>query len=47
MKRLRYAEHKNFGIRIEVCKIYEDNDYDKIYEVLSTLKGIKNIRYLK
>ena len=37
-KRLKYAEHKIFCICIEVYKIYEGNDFDKIYEALSTLK---------
>ena len=36
-KRLNYAEHKIFCICIEVHKIYEGDDYDKIYEVLSKL----------
>ena len=36
--RLKYAEHKIFCICIEVYKICEGNDFDKIYEALSTLK---------
>ena len=39
ISRLRYAEQKIFCIFIDVYKIYEGNDYDKIYEVLSTLKN--------
>ena len=30
-----------FSICVDVYKIYEDNDYDKIYEVLTTLKNRK------
>ena len=41
MNRLKYAEFKKFCICIDVYKIYEGNDYDKICEVLSTLKKIK------
>ena len=41
INRLKYAEHKISCICIEVYKIYDGNDYDKIYEVLSTLKNIK------
>ena len=32
---------KNFSICVDVYKIYEGGDYDKIYEVLSTLKNKK------
>ena len=38
---INYAEHKIFCICIDVYKIYEDNDYEEIYEVLSTLKNKK------
>ena len=38
INRLKYAEQKIFCICIDVSKIYEDDDYDEIYEVLSTLK---------
>ena len=41
INRLKYAEQKIFCICIDVYKIYEGNDYDKIYEVLSTLKNKK------
>ena len=41
MKRLKYAEQKIFSICIDFYKIYESNDYDKKYEVLSTLKNRK------
>ena len=37
--RLKYAEHKILCISVDVYKIYEDNDFDKLYEVLSTLKN--------
>ena len=38
INRLKYAELKIFCICVDVYKIYEDNDYDRIYEVLSTIK---------
>ena len=41
INRLKYAEQKIFCICIDVYKIYESDDYDKIYEVLSTLKNEK------
>ena len=47
INRLKYAEQEIFCICIDVYKIYEGNDYDKIYEALSTLRNekikIKNI----
>ena len=47
INRIKYAAHKNFCICVDVYKIYEGNDYDKIYEVLSILKKeIKNKRHL-
>ena len=39
--RLKYAEVKIFSICVDVYKIYEDDDYDEIYKVLSTLKNKK------
>ena len=39
--RLKYAEQKMICICIDVYKVYEGDDYDKIYEVLSTLKNKK------
>ena len=39
LNRLKYAEHKIFCICIEVYEIYESDDFNKIYEVLSTLKN--------
>ena len=39
--RLKYAEQKIFCICTDVYKIYEGNDFDKIYKVLSTLKNKK------
>ena len=39
--RLKYAEVKIFSICVDVCKIYEGDDYDEIYKVLSTLKNKK------
>ena len=41
INRLKYAEQKIFCICIDVYKIYEGNDYDEIYKVLSTLKDKK------
>ena len=41
INRLKYAEVKIFSICVDVYKIYEDDDFDKIYEVLSTLKNNK------
>ena len=41
INRLKYAEQKLFRICIDVYKIYEGNDYDKTYEVFSTLKNKK------
>ena len=41
INRLKYAEQKIFCICIDVYKIYEGDDYDEIYEVLSTLKNKK------
>ena len=43
INRLKYAEQKIFCICIDLYKIYEGNDYNEIYKVLSTLKKkIKN-----
>ena len=41
INRLNYAEQKVFCICIDVYKIYEGDDYDEIYKVLSTLKNKK------
>ena len=41
INRLKYAEQKIFCICIEVYQLYEGNDYDKICEILSTLKNKK------
>ena len=38
INRSKYAELKIFCICVDVYKIYEGNDYDKIYKVLSTIK---------
>ena len=37
--RLKYAEQKIFCIYVDVYKNYESNDYDEIFEALSTLKN--------
>ena len=39
--RLKYAEVKIFPICVDVYKIYEGNDFDKIFDVLSALKNKK------
>ena len=39
--RLNYAEVKIFSICVDLYKIYEGDDYDKIYKVLSTSKSKK------
>ena len=41
INRLKYAEVKINSICVDVYKIYEGDDFDKIYEVLSTLKNKK------
>ena len=41
INRLKYAEVKKFYICVEVYKIYEKDDCNKIYEVLSTIKNRK------
>ena len=41
INRLKYAEVKIFSICVDVYKIYESDDYDEIYKVLSTLKNKK------
>ena len=41
IKRLKYAEVEIFSICVDVYKIYEGNNYDEIYKVLSTLKNKK------
>ena len=43
MNRLKYAEVKIFSICVDVYKIYEGDDFDEIYEVLSTLR-IKKLK---
>ena len=39
INRLNYAEVKIFSICVDVYIIYEADDYDEIYKVLSTLKN--------
>ena len=39
INRLKYAEVKIFSICLDVYKIYEGDDFDEIYKVLSTLKN--------
>ena len=42
INRLKYAEVKIFSICVDLYKIYEDDKFDEIYKVLSTLK--KNLK---
>ena len=41
INRLKYAEVKIFSICVDVYKIYEGDDFNEIYKVLSTLKNKK------
>ena len=41
LNRIKYAEAKIFSICVDVYKIYEGDDYDEIFKVLSTLKNKK------
>ena len=41
--RLKYAEQKIFCICIDVYKVYEGDNYDEIYKIISTLKN-KNLK---
>ena len=41
INRLKYAEQKIFCICIDVYKIYDSDDYDEIFKILSTLKNKK------
>ena len=41
INRLKYAEQKLFCICIDLYMIYDGNDYDEKYKVLSTLKNKK------
>ena len=41
INRLQYAEVKKISICVDLYKIYEGDEYDEIYKVLSTLKGKK------
>ena len=43
INRLKYAEVKIFSKCVDVYKIYEGSDFDKTYELLSTLK-IKKLK---
>ena len=38
INRLKYGEHKIFCICVDVYKIYEGDDFDQFFEVLSTFK---------
>ena len=40
---MKYAEQKIFCICVDVKKVYEVDEYDKIYEILSTLTN-KNLK---
>ena len=41
INRMKYAEVKIFSIRVDLYKIYEGDDFDEIYKILSTLKNKK------
>ena len=41
INRLKYADHKVFCICIDVKKVYGGDGFDKLYDVLSTLKKYK------
>ena len=41
INRLKHGEVKVFSICVDVYKVYECDDYDEKYEVLSTLKNKK------
>ena len=41
INRLKYAEVKIFSICVDVYKVYQGDNYDEIYKVLSTLKNNK------
>ena len=41
INRLRHGEVKIFSICVDLYKIYEGDDFDEIYKVLSTLKNKK------
>ena len=41
INRFKHAEVKIFSICVNLYQIYEGDDYDEIYKVLSTLKKIK------
>ena len=41
INRLKYAEVKMYSICVDVYRIYEGDDFDEIYIVLSTLKNKK------
>ena len=41
IKRLKNAELKIFRLCVEVYQIYQGNNFDKIYDVLSTLRNKK------
>ena len=36
---LKYAEKKVFCISVDLCQIYDGIEYNKLFEVLSTLKN--------
>ena len=41
INRLKYAEVKSFSICVDFYRIYEGNNFDEIYKVLSTLRNKK------
>ena len=41
INRIKYAEVRMFSICVDVYKVYKGNVFDKVYEILSTLKNKK------
>ena len=46
INRLKYAEVKIFSICADVYQSYEGDDYDKIYEVSSTIKKVRDKQFV-
>ena len=46
INRLKYAEHEIFCVCVDVYKISDCDEYDKIYEVFSTKKNKNKKQYL-
>ena len=44
INRTQYSQQKIFCICIDVYKIYEGNDFNRIFEVLSEMKNKKKLK---